>query len=303
MSVREEAPLSAPDVPFAGSMGKVRDRLADYAQLAKLRLSSMVVTTGVVGYWLGSTDILLSHLLWFTAGTLMIVAGANAFNQVIERRSDARMARTAERPLPAGRVSVGEARAVASVLSVAGLSLLFVSSGALTAGLGLLALITYAWVYTPLKSRSSWSTVPGAIAGAIPPLMGWTAVQSEITPFAWCLFGIVFFWQFPHTWAIAATYREDYEKAGYRAAPLRGTRLRTLTLTLALVAVSVVPAALGNTGTVYLVGACALGALVLGAAFRFGDGVLRPQAVQLLVVSLFYLPLLLALLAIDGKLV
>ncbi len=303
MNVRGEAHASPTGWSLLGLVARVHASLSDYAQLAKLRLSSMVVMTGMVGYWLGSDGLVMSGLGWFTLGMFCIVAGANAFNQVLERETDARMARTAKRPLPSGRISPMEAVLVAGALSVAGTAVLFTHSGATTGWLALLALGTYVLAYTPLKSRSAWSTIPGAVSGALPPLMGWTAVQPEITPFAWCLFGILFFWQFPHTWAIAATYREQYERAGYKAAPVAGTRVRTLLLTLALVGVSLGPAVLGQTGTVYFVGASALGLLVVGAVVRFGDGLLRRTALQLMVVSLFYLPLLLTLLAIDHRLV
>jgi protoheme IX farnesyltransferase len=211
------------------------------------------------------------------------------------------MERTAQRPLPSGRVQLPEAVFVASAASVAGVGILFVTSGTLCAVLALVALGTYVLVYTPMKSRSAWSTVPGAIAGAIPPLMGVSAAQGSLGPLAWCMFGILFFWQFPHTWAIASTYRDDYARVGYRAMPQRGTRLRTILATLALIAASLMPAVLGLTGALYLAGAVLLGGLFVVAAARFDDGTLRPRAVQLLVASLLYLPLVLALLALDGK--
>jgi protoheme IX farnesyltransferase len=275
--------------------------LRDYLQLAKARLASMVLLSALVGYWIASRELVVADLLWFAVGTFLVVAGANAFNQVLERDSDAKMERTARRPLPSGRVQVPEAAFVASVASVVGVGILFVTSGTLCGVLALVALGTYVLVYTPMKTRSAWSTVPGAIAGAIPPLMGVSAAQGSLGPLAWCMFGILFFWQFPHTWAIASTYRDDYARVGYRAMPQRGTRLRTILATLALIAASLMPAVLGLTGALYLAGAVLLGGLFVVAAARFDDGTLRPRAVQLLVASLFYLPLVLALLALDGK--
>ena len=260
-----------------------------------------MLLSALVGYWLGASTVDPAHVLWFALGTFLIIAGANAFNQVVERDSDARMARTAQRPLPSGRVSVLEGVAVASALSLGGVATLFLRSGASVALLALLAFGTYVFVYTPLKSRSSWSIVPGAISGAIPPLMGWAAVRPELTPLAWSLFGVLFLWQFPHTWAIGATYRDDYANAGYCAPPVRGTALRTVAATVALVAVSLVPVALGGAGTLYLTGALLAGAMALASAVRFGDGTLKPRATELLVVSLIYLPTVLALFALDGK--
>lgn len=296
MSVRGEVELSSATLAF-----EVRGRLQDYLHLAKVRLSSMVLLAALVGYWLGSSGIDRAHLLWFTAGTFLVIAGANAFNQVLERDSDALMNRTARRPLPAGRMGALEAAVVAGAMSFSGIGILFAKAGVTCGVLAFLALSTYVLLYTPMKSRSAWSTVPGAIAGAIPPLMGWSAVQGSIGTMAWCLFGILFFWQFPHTWAIASAYREDYANAGYRAFPVRGTRFRTMTATAALVLASLFPAAVGLAGPAYLAGAAVLGTLVMAAALSFGDGASKARATQLLVASLFYLPLLLTLLAFDGK--
>ncbi len=299
MSVREVV-HSASEVQAEPWSFPVRDRVRDYLQLAKARLSSMVLLSALVGYWVASSELILGHLLWFAVGTFLVVAGANAFNQILERDSDARMHRTARRPLPSGRLQVPEALFVASVSSVAGVVILFATSGPLCGALALVALVTYVLVYTPMKSQTAWSTVPGAVAGAIPPLMGVSAASGSLSPLAWCMFGILFFWQFPHTWAIASTYRDDYARVGYRAMPVEGTRLRTILATLALVAASLVPAMLGLAGTLYFFGAVILGVFVLVAAARF-DGTLKTPAAQLLAASLFYLPLVLALLALDGK--
>ncbi|MGH9323843.1 MAG: protoheme IX farnesyltransferase, partial [Vicinamibacteria bacterium] len=200
MMVGEEIGSTSPS-PVWALAEQVRARVRDYLQLTKARLSLTVVLSGVVGYWLGASTIDPVHLLWFTFGTLSVVGGANAFNQIWERELDALMVRTAQRPLPTGRISVGEAMIAASLASSGGLSILFLRSGWLTFGLGLLALLVYVLVYTPMKRRSSWSTLPGAISGAIPTLMGFAAASGELLPLAGCLFGIVFLWQFPHTWA------------------------------------------------------------------------------------------------------
>lgn len=295
MSVREVVQISSGVWSFP-----IRERVRDYLQLAKVRLSTMVLLSALVGYWLGASELVVSNLLWFAAGTFLVIAGANALNEILERDSDARMARTATRPLPAGRLSVPEASFVATVMSVGGVVALFATCGPLCGALAVIALATYVLVYTPMKSRSAWSTLPGAIAGAIPPLMGFSAAQGTLSPLAWCLFGILFFWQFPHTWAIASTYREDYARVGYRAMPVKGTRLRTIVATVALVTASFAPVALGLAGTLYFLGAAALGVFFLVAAARFDNGMVKARAAQLLAASLFYLPLVLALLAVDG---
>jgi protoheme IX farnesyltransferase len=279
----------------------LRSRVVDYLYLVKARLSLMVVLSSMVAYWLGAPAVDLGHLALFALATFLVVGGANAFNQVLERELDSRMERTRHRPIPTGRIPASEAVAAASILSSIGILLLLLVGGAATAGLGLLALGIYVLVYTPMKTRSPWSTFVGALSGAIPTLMGFAAVSPSLPPTAWCLFGILFFWQFPHTWAIAATYREDYERVGYRALPRRAVALGTLLTTAAVVAASFAPFALRLTGPTYAVAALLAGAAFLAAALRFGNGTVRSRASALLAVSLFYLPLILAVLAFDGR--
>jgi protoheme IX farnesyltransferase len=302
LPARAELSASASAEAWAGrSSEQAGHRVKDYLHLVKARLSTMVVASAVVAYWLGATSVDAGALLWFTIGTFLVVGGANAFNQVLERGPDARMERTSRRPLPTGRLSVVEATAAASLMSGGGLALVYLSGGLLSAALGVVALFVYIGVYTPLKPRSSWSTVPGAVAGALPTLMGWSAAEGGISALGLCLFGILFFWQFPHTWAIAATYREDYERVGYRALPASGRRAQVVAATLALVAMSLLPTGLGLVGPGYGLGALALGGGFLAAALRFGDGTERGRAAALLAVSLFYLPLVLALAVFVGK--
>ena len=274
--------------------------LSDYLDLMKARLSLTVVLSGVVGYWVGAVFIEPTHLLWFTLGTLLLVAGANAFNQVLEREIDARMRRTAQRPIPAGRISAPEAALAAALASLLGLVLLYAESGPLSGSLGALALAIYVLVYTPMKRRSSWSTLPGAVSGAMPTLMGYSAAAGTLAAPAWCLFGILFFWQFPHTWAIAATYREDFERVGNRALPGRGVAAGILVATGALLLTSLLPSLVGGAGPLYTAGALVLGAGFLVSAVRFGNGTRRPRATALLATSLLYLPLILALAAFGG---
>jgi heme o synthase len=298
LPARGEVPV--PNAAGAWIAATERSRLRDYLYLTKARLSFMVVASGVVGYWLGASSIDVLVLFCFTLGTFLLVGGANAFNQILEREPDARMERTANRPIPTGRISLTEAKVAAGAMSATGTAILFAACGWLTGSLGIAAFLVYVFVYTPLKTRSSWATVPGAISGAIPTLMGWSAASGTLGLLGWCLFGILFFWQFPHTWAIAATYRDDYERVGYRALPKSGLKLETLAATLALVATSLLPSLLGLAGLVYLGGAVVLGAFFLAAAARFGNGTERRRAAALLATSLFYLPLMLSLVAFDA---
>ncbi len=273
---------------------------SDYLELTKARLSLTVVLSGVVGYWLGASTLEAGHLLWFTLGTFLLVAGANAFNQVLEREPDARMRRTAQRPIPSGRISAADAGLAAALASTLGLVLLFAHCGPLTGALGASAFLVYVLVYTPMKRRSSWSTLPGAISGAMPTLMGYSAAAGTLSAPAWCLFGILFFWQFPHTWAIAATYREDFERVGNRALPERGLALGTIVATAALFLTSLIPSVWGGAGPLYTIGAFVLGTAFLVSAVRFGNGTHRARAVALLAASLLYLPLILAVVALGA---
>ena len=290
-----------------GVLAGVKQRLADYLILVKARLSLVVLSSGLAGFWLASgASPDLTRLSLFAVGTLLFIAGANAFNQVVERSQDRLMERTARRPLPAGRMGVREAVLAAGLMSVLGLTVLVLSTNVLTSVLAGLALLVYVLVYTPLKRVTHWNTFAGAISGAIPALMGWAAVDNALGQPAWILFGILFFWQFPHTWSIASTYREDYARASYRVLPLvdrtgLSTRLQTIIFCVALIAVSVLPTLTGVAGRLYLVGAIALGVVLLGYGVRFGDGRSRKPAIQLMAVTLVYMPVILMLLVLDKQ--
>ena len=311
MQVRSAVKVEAVERPLLGNLDGfisfLGQKLSDYFILAKARLSVMVLATALVGYWLasGSTPN-LAGLAWFGAGCFLVIAGANAFNQVIERSLDGLMQRTACRPLPAGRMSLGEAIVVSVSMSAAGLGILLWSTNWLTSALAVLAWVVYLAVYTPLKRATHWSTMAGAVSGAIPPLMGWSAVSGELPPAAWALFGILFLWQFPHTYSIASAYREDFSRAGYQVLPLvdgkeRRTRVQVIAFSLALAVVSLLPVYFGVAGQIYMVGA-ALGSLAfVGCAIRFGAGRRRRLAGQLMAASLIYMPLILALLLLDRR--
>ncbi len=306
--MREAVELEATErTTDQGVLGAIGRKLGDYFVLSKARLSLLVLSSGLVGFWLASgSSPDLARLSFFGLGALLVIAGANAFNEVAERYQDRLMERTARRPLPAGRMSVREATMAASVMSAAGLGILLWSTNLLTAALAALALVVYVLVYTPLKRVTHWSTFAGAVSGAIPTLMGWSAVTNGLGQPAWILFGILFLWQFPHTWAIASTYREDYARVGYRVLPLvdaRGirTRAQMIAFCLALIAVSVLPAVTGVAGSVYLVGALLMGVVLLGYGVRFGAGRSRRLAIQLMAATLVYMPVLLTLLVLDKR--
>jgi protoheme IX farnesyltransferase len=219
-------------------------RVRDYLQLTKARLSLTVVASGVVGYWLGASTIDPSHLLWFVAERSSSWWERNAFNQVLSAsRTRACAAPPSVRfQRDASLLGGGRRGWLSSGLDF----ILFAKSGPLSGGLGLLGLVIYVLVYTPMKRRSSWSTLLGAISGALPTLMGFSAAAGTLSPLAWCLFGLLFFWQFPHTWAIAATYREDYERVGHRALPARGVAAGTIVASTALFLTSLLPSLTGD---------------------------------------------------------
>ncbi|MBL8693962.1 MAG: protoheme IX farnesyltransferase [Planctomycetes bacterium] len=283
----------------------LREQLADYAELAKMRITSMVAITTAAGFYLGSRGpVDLAVLAWTILGTALVSAAACALNQVLEIDLDARMRRTEHRPLPARRLTPMQATLFACVLALAGVAVLWAKVNLLTAVLAAGCLLFYLLVYTPLKTRTTANTILGAVAGAIPPVMGWTGATGELGAPALVLFGILFLWQLPHFFAIASLYREDYASAGFRMLPVVDstgvqTAVQTLGFTLALVVVAAMPHLLGLAGMPYL-----LGSLVLGFVFfAFGVGMARDRSRQsarrLLLASVVYLPALLGLLVLD----
>lgn len=293
------------DTATAQEFGFSWSRTADFLELTKPRITVLVVATTLVGFYVGARQaisfILLCHTL---LGTALVASGASAFNQYLERHLDALMLRTVRRPLPAGRLQSGEALIFAVFISSAGMVYLFVFVNPLTSLLSALTFLSYLFLYTPLKTRTWLCTLIGAVPGALPVTMGWAAVNGRLSPGAWILFAIVFFWQLPHFYAIGWMYREDYARAGFPMLPiidLSGARTsRQVNLyIIALVGVTVLPSLVGLAGNAYLGGAVALGLLFLayGAFFsRLRD---RNSARRLFLVSICYLPLLLALMALD----
>jgi len=278
---------------------------AVFADLVKARLTTLVLLTTLVGFYLGWPGAMNYALLIHTlAATALLAAGASALNQLLERDYDAKMRRTQDRPLPAGRLQPTTVMIFGGVCSVAGLVYLALAVNLLTSVLGAVTLVSYLFIYTPLKRVTWLNTAIGAVPGAFPPLMGWTAARGELTGEGWALFAILFFWQMPHFFAIAWIYRDEYAKAGFKMLPGidpegRRTAQQSLSNTLALLAVSLFPFVFKMAGPAYLAGAIILGAGFLGCAVRFSRQLTVPRARQLFFASIIYLPLLLALMVWD----
>jgi protoheme IX farnesyltransferase len=280
-------------------------RWADFVTLSKPRLTLMVVLTTAVGFLLAAPRPLAWALLWHAvAGTALVAAGAQALNQVIERRTDALMRRTADRPLPSGRMQPETALLFGVALAVSGMLYLALSVNLATAVLGAVTLTLYLAVYTPMKRLTSLATLVGAVPGAVPPMMGCSAATGELGPLAWILFGILFLWQMPHFLSIAWLYRHDYERGGFPMlthGPGSGVRTaRQMVLyAAALVPVSVLPSVFGFAGLAYFAGAIVLGLAFVGYSFGFGRAQNAPAARRLMLASLVYLPLVLLLMVAD----
>jgi protoheme IX farnesyltransferase len=282
-----------------------RRRVADFLALAKPRVVLMVAFTTLVGYYLGaSADLDYLRLVHVLVGTALAAGGTLALNQFLERDVDARMLRTRTRPLPDGRLQPLEAAAFGSLVTAGGLAYLLVTAGPAAAAITAATSALYLGVYTPLKRVSPLCTVLGAVPGALPPVAGWVAARGELGVGAGVLFAILFLWQMPHTLAIARLYREDYARAGIRVLPVvdpegGSTERQIVTGCLALHVAGLLPTLVGLTGGVYFFGALLLGALflVVGAAQALRPS--APAARRVVIASVVYLPILLALMALD----
>ncbi len=283
----------------------LRERTLAYLELTKPRITFLIVLTSAAGFCLGARapfDYLsLAHAL---AGVALLSSGIATLNQFMERDLDGLMRRTAMRPLPSGKLSPLEAFIFGLGLTVAAEIYLALLVNPLTAGLGLTVVAGYLFLYTPLKTRTSLSTMVGAFPGAMPPLMGWTAARGEMDLAAWVLFGILFLWQFPHFLAIAWMYREDYARAGICMLPViepegRITGQQIILYTATLLPVSLLPTLLGISGGLYFFGALLLGLLFLYSSVRAALSKSRQQARRLLLASVIYLPLLFGLMVLN----
>jgi protoheme IX farnesyltransferase len=289
----------------AVSVPAKRVRVGDFAELTKPRITLLVVATAAVGFLAASPAVpefvRLAHLL---VGTALAAGGASALNQYMEREQDARMRRTMFRPIPSGRVLPQEALQFGTTLAISGCLYLWAFVNGLPALLACMTVGSYIGVYTPSKRYTSFSTAIGAVPGALPPLGGWAGARSDVGLEAWPLFGILFLWQLPHFLAIARLYREDYARAGMPVLPVLDatgalTGRQVCWASLVLVPMSLLPSVVGVAGTGYFLGALVLGVGFVGVAARMA--VLRHavEARRVLVASVLYLPLLLALLVVD----
>ncbi len=275
------------------------------SDLFKARLTFLVLLTTLVGFYVGSRGP-INYLLMLHAvvATAMVAAGAAALNQLLEREHDAKMKRTASRPIPSGHMTPDTALVIGAACSAAGLIYLAFAVNLITAVLGAATLCSYLFVYTPLKRVTTLNTAIGAIPGALPPLMGWTAARGEITNDGWALFAILFFWQLPHFLAIAWMYREEYARAGFAMLPVldptgERTGRQALSHTLGLLPISLCPFVFHLVGPLYLGGALILGGVFLWYAFRFSRELSVARARALFYASILYLPLLLGLMVLD----
>src|SRR5437867_8641196 len=298
-------------VPRNGVMTRARD----YAELAKLRVTSLIVMTAWCGFYFGAQKTGVSSFSWGLFHTLvgiaLVSAGTAALNEVMERETDGRMRRTAQRPLPAGRMSLLHATIAGAAMSIAGALYLGWMLNPLTGWLSLATAAVYLAAYTPLKKVHPICTFIGAFAGAMPGVLGWTAARGRLDWGALVMFAIVFFWQFPHFFSIAWLYREDYAAGSVRMLPVvepdgRSTARQIILYSIGLIPVSLAPSVLHMSGRIYFAGALVMG-LVL---FAFGVRLARLQlplsaarskqrARHLLQATVFYLPLLFALMMIN----
>lgn len=269
-----------------------------YLALTKPRITWLILMSTGIGYFFGLEGAVALWALFHTIlGTGLIASGTAALNQWYERDADSKMARTRQRPLPSGELSPRKALWFGISLSLAGFLELWLGVNLLTGLLGLFTLVAYLFVYTPLKSRSPHSTTIGAIPGAMPPLIGYAAAAGRLDVEAWVLFAILFLWQFPHFYAIAWMYRDDYARAGIRMLPVvepdgESTARRMFWFTVVLIPVSLLPVALSMSGRLYLVAAILLGAYFLRACWRIQKDRTGPAARRVLLASVAYLPLL-----------
>src|SRR5882762_3250869 len=282
-----------------------RERFAAYMELTKPRITFLIVLTSAAGFALASHgSVNYAALVSAMLGIALLSSGIATINQYMERDLDALMRRTANRPLPSGRLLPWEALAFGVGLTGFAEVYLAILVNPLTALLGLAVIAGYLFGYTPLKTRTSLSTMVGAFPGAVPPLIGWTAARGTLDLEGWVLFAILFLWQFPHFLAIAWMYREDYSRAGILMLPViepegRVTAQQIVVYTLMLIPISLLPAVLGMSGKVYFYGAIILGLAFLYSSIRAAFSLSRQQARRLLLASVLYLPLLFILMVLD----
>jgi protoheme IX farnesyltransferase len=284
--------------------------LSDYWALTKPEVNFLILVTTFAGFYLAPTPgsgvfrtLLIIHAL---LGTLLVAGGTGTLNQFIERFFDAQMRRTARRPVASDRIKPSHALWFGISLSLAGTVYLALTVNVLASLLALVTLLTYLFLYTPLKRKTPLCVLIGAFPGAVPPLIGWAAARGRLDPEAWALYAMVFFWQFPHFMAIAWMYREDYARAGYLVLPLGERRdcfviWQSSAVSLALIPLSLIPAITGESGLVYALGALLLGSMFFYYSGRFALHRSNAAARQLLAASIAYLPAVFILMMLDKK--
>lgn len=299
-------PVAAEELlPAARQKLSLAQTLRAYVELTKPRITLMVTLTTIAGFLLATESAVnYGKLLHLILGIALLSSGISTLNQWMERELDALMLRTRERPLPAGKLLAGQALGFGATLTVFAILYVTIFINPLTGFLGLLTAASYLFLYTPLKTRTTLSTVWGAFPGAMPPLVGWAAERGALSLEAWALFAILFLWQFPHFLAIAWMYREDYERAGIKMLPVvepegRITSRQIVAYTLLLLPVSLLPTLLNISGNLYFVGAGLLGVVFLVFSVRAAWGRTKWEARQLLLASVLYLPILFALMVLN----
>ena len=288
--------------------------MRDYIELTKPRITWLILMSTGVGYFFGLPgaanwrlfllQIHLLSLLHTIIGTGLMASGTAALNQWLEREADRHMRRTAQRPLPAGRITANRALAFGWVLSILGFVELWWGVNHLAGIIGAVTLASYLFCYTPLKQRTWWSTTVGAIPGALPPIIGFAAASGTLTRDAWVLGAILFLWQFPHFYSIAWMYKDDYARAGIRMLPVveddgHFTARQIVVYGMALIPVSLTPALIGMSGVVYAVGALVLGLWFLYSGIRVALERTNWRARRVLLTSVLYLPLIYGLMLLD----
>ena len=267
-----------------------------YFKLLKFRLSFLVAFSSAIGFILGRPQTSYLDVALVMLGGMLVTGSANIINQVLEKDLDKLMKRTANRPLPTGQVSVLEAIVLCVVLGLSGLTILALQFNMLAAGLSLLSLILYGFVYTPMKRISPICVFIGAIPGGMPPLIGWVAATGVLGVEAWILFGIQFIWQFPHFWAIAWVLDDDYKKAGFKMLPMTGgknlkTAIQIMIYTLLLIPLGLLPMQFGMTGTTSAMVAVVCGVLFLAQTFYLMRTCSKKAAMSIMFGSFLYLPI------------
>lgn len=283
----------------------IASKVADYAALTKMKLSFLVVFSAAMAFIMGSGgDVNWSKFLLLIAGGFLVTGAANAFNQVIEKDLDKLMDRTRLRPLADGRMGVVEALIVSSVFAICGLTILFTFMNTASGVLGLIAIISYTIIYTPLKRITPFAVFVGAFPGAIPPLLGWVAATNSFSTEAWVLFSIQFIWQFPHFWAIAWVLDDDYKKAGFELLPSKGGRdkssaFQTFIYAFSLIPVGIIPYFFELSGVLSMIVLVVAGIYFTILAWKLYQNCSMEAARKLMFGSFIYLPVVQIIMMLD----